>query len=595
MTISTLETRGDWWPSVRIEGLRRYAFIGDSTVYGTGVAPDETLPFFAERFLNEALPCWPVEAVNYGVCGYNIWNSWLGFKAAPQVFDGVVLALCLNDAEMFSRTFDVHLLDGLFTTWKPDHPFRPALDACFDDIAAFCQQAALPAAIVVCNQFGSNEERHAAELIGELCAARGLLNFETFPLFSEHGYAVKDLYVSQSDGHPSALAHKTTARRLVLEMARQDWFCGLDGDQIGRAPERILAATHTMMRDEDYPPDAAYGWALRTLDVKTLVARRLAAIGNEGGFAATAEVARNRLESARRHWDTAQRAEACLQAIGSGANRLGETLQALQTARLRLEELGFALARSDAVPALALLCRRVPPAGVDFNTSMAQATAIFARFHHEVRRIQASLDVAHERLDQLPSVQRLSLYVKAFAREATALDEAIAQTVALFSARRTELPDIQQACIAALLAGDLGDIGYRVDMVLEWMTWAEAVSASRVAEFTTIEATLKNYGDDKAPVRLCAEYSVPHRLGFVSPFLFETDERPGLIRFHVPLFYAGRVAFRTYRRPGTKVVENVELLSVELLNEPGPRKIVPISSFQENEQGDLVSPPIFLV
>src|SRR5215469_2178243 len=66
--------RSNWRPSVRIEGLRRYAFIGDSFAYGTGVAPDQTLPSNAERQMNELMPACPVEAVNFGVAGYNLWN-----------------------------------------------------------------------------------------------------------------------------------------------------------------------------------------------------------------------------------------------------------------------------------------------------------------------------------------------------------------------------------------------------------------------------------------------------------------------------------------------------------------------------------------
>lgn len=594
MTISTLDTRGDWWPATRIEGLRRYAFIGDSYMYGAGVAPDETLPFFAERFLNEAQPGWPVEAVNHGVCDYNIWNSWLGFKASPQVYDGVVLALCINDAEMFSRTFGLYVPDGHFGAWESSHPFGRALAACFDDIAAFCRQAALPAAVI---KYGSKEERRTAEIIGELCAARGLLFFDTFPLFTEHNYAPEDVRVSRVDGHPSALAHRTTARHLVVEMARLDWFRGFDGRQIGPAPGRILAATHSMMRGEDYPPDAAYGWALRTLEVKTLVAGRLAAMGNEDGFAEAAALARGRLESRCLGWHAAQRADACLQAAAARENSLGGTLRALQTLRLRLEELGFVLGTPDAEPALALLCRCVAPAGGDFDARSVEVPAMFARFHDEFRRVQAGLDALQERLGPQASLQRLSRHTTAFAREAAGLDATLAQTVALFCARGAALPDTQQAHIAAILAGDFRSIKYQMGKALQQTARAEAIAEPRIGSFTTIEATMTtaDRSDGRPMMSLYAEYTVPHRLGFVTYFRFDTDEQPALLRFHVPLLYAGRVTLHMWRLPGTKVVEDVELLSIELFNNPGPRKAVDVSSFHKNEHGHLVSPPVFMV
>jgi hypothetical protein len=70
-----LQGRGDWRPVRRIESLHRYAFIGDSHAYGAGVAPDQTLSANAERQLNELLPAWPVEAVNLGLSGYNLWTG----------------------------------------------------------------------------------------------------------------------------------------------------------------------------------------------------------------------------------------------------------------------------------------------------------------------------------------------------------------------------------------------------------------------------------------------------------------------------------------------------------------------------------------
>jgi hypothetical protein len=603
-TITTRYTRGDWWPATRIEGVRRYAFIGDSTMYGAGVAPDETLPFFAERFLNEAQPGWPVEAINHGVSGYNIWNSWLGFKASPQVYDGVVLALCDNDAEMFSWTFELHLPDERYTTWEPSHPFGQALAACFDDIAAFCRQAALPAAVIVCNPYASTEDRRTAQIIGELCAARGLLCFDTFRLFTEHKYAPEAVRVSRVDGHPSALAHKTTARHLVKEMARLGWFRGFDGRQIGPAPERILAATHNMMDDEDYPPDAAHGWALRTLQVKTLVAGRLAATGNDDGFAEAAAHTRAQLESACLRWHAAQRAQACLQAGAAVQNGLGRTLQTLQMARLRLEELGFALDTPDAVPALALLCRCLAPASVDFDASMAQAPAMFAHFHNEFRRIQAGLDALQERVGMLASLQRLSQHTTAFTREAAALDAALAHTVTLYRARRTTVPDTQQRHIAALLADDLGNIKTQMGEALKQIARAESIAEPRIGTFTTIEATLTtpDRGDGKTAkpwmtpwMSLYAEYTVPHRLGFLTSCPFDADEQPVALRFHVPLLYAGRLTLRLRPPPGTKMAENFELLSIELVNNPGPRQAIAVSSFHKNEQDHLVSPPIFMV
>ena len=47
-----LNSRGDWRPAAKIETLKRYAVIGDSTAFGAGVAPNETLAAYAERHMN---------------------------------------------------------------------------------------------------------------------------------------------------------------------------------------------------------------------------------------------------------------------------------------------------------------------------------------------------------------------------------------------------------------------------------------------------------------------------------------------------------------------------------------------------------------
>src|SRR5450755_3557293 len=93
--------RRNCFPRCRVEGLRRYAFVGDSFTYGLGVAPDQTLPAAAERQMNDVCSASPVEAINFGINGYNLWNSWLGFKTALQVYDGLVVTVCCNDMELF--------------------------------------------------------------------------------------------------------------------------------------------------------------------------------------------------------------------------------------------------------------------------------------------------------------------------------------------------------------------------------------------------------------------------------------------------------------------------------------------------------------
>src|SRR5580692_7708201 len=176
-----LQGRGDWRPGFRIESLRRYAFIGDSNAYGFGVAPDQTLPAIAERQMNELWPAWPVEAMNLGVGGYNLWNSWLSFKHGPQVYDAVVLALCANDADLFERSYRLKYAGPQHIRWESTHPFGAAVARCFDDIASFSQASSLPVAVVYYGH-GHRDALQVGEIIGDLCALHGLPYFDTFAI-----------------------------------------------------------------------------------------------------------------------------------------------------------------------------------------------------------------------------------------------------------------------------------------------------------------------------------------------------------------------------------------------------------------------------
>src|SRR5947208_7178698 len=185
--------RCDWRPGFRIPSLRRYAFIGDSHAYGTGVAPDETLPANAEQQMNELLPAWPVEAVNLGVPNYNLWNSWLAFKHGPQVYDGVVLVLCSNDADLFNRTYHVNYAEPQQTRWESEGPFGNAVARCFDEIASFSQEQSLPVAVVYYNAYDNPGQLRIGEIIGDLCASRGLLFIDTFVQYRDRNFARDDL------------------------------------------------------------------------------------------------------------------------------------------------------------------------------------------------------------------------------------------------------------------------------------------------------------------------------------------------------------------------------------------------------------------
>jgi hypothetical protein len=94
---------------------------------------------------------------------------------------------------------------------------------------------------------------------------------------------------------------------------------------------------------------------------------------------------------------------------------------------------------------------------------------------------------------------------------------------------------------------------------------------------------------------LRAEYSLPHRLAFIGNVPFDTETQPVTLHFHVPLLYAGRVTLCCVAGQTTRSPEHIEILELTVSNEPGAKRAIQPAAFHRDDQGNLVSPLIFVV
>ena len=264
-------------PVTRIQGLRRYAFVGDSMVYGHGVSPDQTLPAVAERQMN-ACSAYSVEAVNLGVNGYNLWNSWLDFKAVPQVYDGLILTLCSNDMELFGRSYNVPYEIPRSPAWEKTHPCGAAIAACFADIAAFCKEFSLPVVVCYYNTFEGASPERIAEILHGLCASFRFPFVDSLLPVKELKLSRDDLRVGESDEHPSPRVHETVGRYLVGKLEDQGWFDSTLMPTAKMTEETIVSIARSMIEADDYTREYTNHWALRVLGIKQHRARRLEAL-----------------------------------------------------------------------------------------------------------------------------------------------------------------------------------------------------------------------------------------------------------------------------------------------------------------------------
>jgi hypothetical protein len=596
MTIRSRRTRGDWWPAGRIPGLKRYAFIGDSTMYGAGVGPDETLPARAERLLNEAVPGWPVEAVNYGVSGYNIWNSWRGIKPVLPLFDGLVLALCNNDAEMFSGTFGLRIPDGVYASWQPDDPFGAAAGACFAEIGQVCAALGVPVMVMFCNAHDTPRQIQVHDIIAGHCAANGLGYIHTMPIFKARNLPIAELVVSAADGHPSALAHDLAARHMVSEMTRLGWFRAANETPAAAAPARIEQAAGIMMAAEAYPDDAALSWALGALEAKSRTAKRRAALAGEDDFEPAAAPVRAALAARSHAWHVARRAEACGIELALRHQGVAGDLVALQAARLRLEEIGYALSVPEGAAALARLSA---PPDMPAGAVLPDAPPEFLQ---ECRAGLAAEAVALGRLRELSdeaaaAMAPLERQLALLADEVLALERAVGEVMDLLRGRSASLPPPQAEMMAAVLQAEFELIRRRLRGAGAAAGWQARLGPEAAASSTEVQIVLRTGAVESgaAMFSVRTEYLVPHRVPFMRNFMFHTTEQPVVMRFKMPLLYAGRVTLCNFAKPGPHRPEVLEILEVTVCNDPGQKRSVPVDRLYRDEEGNWVSPPLVLV
>ena len=598
--------RGDWRADFRIPGLRRYAFIGDSHAYGSGVAPDQTLPAYTQQQMNELLPACPVEAVNLGVPNYNLWNSWLAFKHGPQVYDGVVLVLCCNDADLFNRTYHVNYAEPQQARWESG-PFGQAVARCFDEIAAFSQERSLPVAVVYYNAFDNRGQLQIGKIIGDLCASGGFLFIDSFAHYRDRNFSRDDLLVSSVDPHPSPMAHEAVARHLAATMRRKGWFGECDASAIASAPQRILEAVRAMVETDHYPLDAALNWAFGTLEAKSRVARRMQALGAADDFSAAAARVTEMLTTAKVRWHAINRARALAQHVAVGGYGAAWSLFRVQEEKLKLEELCFALESGDWNRLTAgLKCGPTqqaapgtwPSNAADFleecsldlvllrealdGLRIPPAAAMFGSPHDEASMV-VDLEILG-RLADRAEVERTELKALFLRLESILRD-----------ARLTEADTVN---ISSLIGAVLKNVTEGFAFVLRLVAAINQIRNAEHAAYTTVEVTISAKPTEGRPVCYLGgmvDYCVPNRLPLTSAGTFLADGSTTLIKLYFPVLYAGRLSIRSFNTEAVdQSIIELTIVKAELYNGKNQRRSIAPASFYRDQSGRFVSPVVYL-
>ena len=605
-----LYARGDWRPGIRIEGLLRYAFIGDSFSYGTGVAPDRTFVDNAERQMNELLPAWPVEAVNFGVQGYNLWNSWYAFKAGPQVYDGIVLSLCNNDAELFGRSYRIPYTKSTEVRWKTTHPFGRAIVRCFDEMASFSRERSIRIAVIYFNAHAIPEQVQIGEIIGDLCAKRDFCFIDTLPHYRDRNFTLDDLAVGPGDFHPSVKAHEAIGRHLTVTLRKHGWFSDYRDPEIGAAPDRILNAARAMVEVDRYPPHAALDWALEALECKANLARRMEAAGAGDGFFAAAERPTAALTSASRRWHMANRLRAFVQSTAASGSGIAVGLLAGEEERLKLEEICVALTMGEWEQNSAYSLDTRPFPETAQKVPVFDVPGFFDACDKDLLRIRDALDGLRDLAESeavewppaaasmLADIEILALLADRAKAECAALRATCLRLDRVFKDGRPALFGAHAAQVDRLIGAALARVKYGFRFGQQWLNALKTIPDKAHGAFTTVEVTMSCTAVEGSPIWTLtgqAEYSVPSRLPFRNGCGFRPDGSPTLTKLNFPLFYAGRV-YLTLDTPKGMAFANVDitLIKVEVYTRGDQRLAIDPASFLKDKSGRFVSPPLYL-
>ena len=607
--IRVRESRGSFLARHRIEGLRRFAFVGDSFTYSQGVPPNSTMPECTGRSLNELSLNWPVEAINYGVSGYNLWNEWLAFKNSPQIYDGLVLTLCHNDADLFCRTYKIRYEEPRSDLFEVTHPYGAAVVKCFEDIKAFSTVSKLPVAICFYNCWKDDSSLRTGQIIKDLSDRFGLLYIDTQDHLKERNYTKGRLQVSAADGHPSQEVHAIVGKHIADTLHRNGWLNDHEELSAQRGAERVLHAAKDLVLKEGYPADQVLHWAVSALDAKKTTVRRLQ-FAKPGISLDILSAAYDNAAKSTRCWHFGKRLNAFVSDVAMGGYRLSTILWSSEELCAQLNELGFALSTGDWKSLSKDLVQQYsarPIADREIDQSAALPNFEAAQSFVPVRDAFEKLCFLAESLSTVsfPGVRpivnefnRLSVLVQRVEHECTALDGAMSSFWKNYEAAASALTDSEKRFILNLVRTSIEHVRVLFLSLTDTVLAFGRILDIQPNTFTTVEITIRAPAAKGSPpywVTVQGEYSIPSRFLFSDNANYMADGSDWNIKTYLPIMYSGRLTIRPWVRTISDQVTEVTISKVVIYNQPDQRRTIPMKMFKRDEFGQYVSSQIGLI
>lgn len=287
-----------------IPGIVRVDCIGDSMMHGAGALPGQSFPAHFGRQLNAAFPNHLFHAVNFGLEGGNIWNTWSLFKGRWREgqCDAVVLSVCSNDIrvlEWWDVDYDYSLDD---VRWSDQGLGHVLLIRLLDEIDRFIAETAVPVVIFffdICVW-----PQAFAVALDQVFGGRRFTFLKVFSDLRPQLDAVPPAERTiPHDGHPSSQVHEIVARHMARIIKRDRSFGDLPAaaDDAAVMPRAVVAALDAMI-ESGTEGDAALGWAEEVLTAKEPALRRSVPLDRLDDLAAAVAAARDLVDRRAALW-----------------------------------------------------------------------------------------------------------------------------------------------------------------------------------------------------------------------------------------------------------------------------------------------------
>jgi hypothetical protein len=568
-------------------------------VYGQGVSPNETVPYYLEQHLNEAVKASLFQVINCGVSGFNIWNSLTSLRNIPQFYDAVVLILCVNDAELFGRTFRLEYPHGA-TTWQPQTASYQLVRTALQEMKNWLDEKHLPLTVGYYTIWDIQHEAEATDILRDLCDGLNIPFLDFFSYFHNRRLRQSDLQASRFDFHPSRLAHDAAARHIVRSVQHR-WTEFFHSERAAQEVARDILAIMKAIDVEGLAPDVVFRWGYDVLSSKNKIFARSISENERDAFASASKDTRKAIDASYVEWRRCVRSQAFVDHWFSRESPLAGRLWLTDEGIMRAEELMLAMKLSDGA-GLEDVFSRLPPV-----TNVPKSHDLIS-MQEEISRSTEALGRLQEIEDELRNDENPARLLKlAGVRQDAMIALSHLRTIAdQFSRQRRLWEEKVQTFLASEKSGveGTGQLTTRAEQALREAALHLVSSCADVdyvlkdgnAEpelFTTVSVSVRTFQlPNEKPVMLdiYVDSLAPHRIVTKDGMYVGFDGGVVVVTLKFPIFFFGRVTISMDTPNRSLQGKRASFIKLEVYNDPSRRVTLTSTDFHRSSKGDLIFP-----